>query len=153
MTAEERPPALTGAIRVERAERYPVNAQGMVEGISVIRQNVTIVNLSRSGCLISCRARLSIDERLSIFVPRIGRRSARISRIEGHLYGCAFDMMLDLAEVDAATAHIEPDDVAAMRRRIRETVARGEAATADAPPAGLRARLGAAICRLRRRPR
>lgn len=151
MSDKIRSPTLAGAIRVERAERYPVNAQGVVEGVSVIRQNVTIVNLSRSGCLVSCRARLSVDERLTLFVPRIGRRSARISRTDGDLYGCAFDRMLDMAELHAATAPVEPDDVAAMRRRIRETVACGDAELAEPSPSRAWGRLGAAMSRIRRR--
>lgn len=143
-------PAMTGAIRVERAERSEANTPGTVEGTTVMRQNVTILNLSRSGCLIQATAELAVGEAIAITIPRVGQRGAHVRRMQDDCYGCSFDQLLHPADVAAACAPPEEMDVAAVRRRIRDAVEMGRTETQE-EPRSIGSRLRSSIRRIGRR--
>jgi len=121
------------AIRLERSERLAMQAHGVVESQSLDRQNVTIVNLSCSGCLIRSTADLVPGDEVFVILPVVGSRRAVVRRLVDGCYGCAFDRQLHPSELSAAFSPPEKEDVQAIRRRIRDTIAINQTAT-DAVP-------------------
>jgi hypothetical protein len=134
-------------IRVERSERRDMDAQGIVESQSLLRQKVTIVNLSCSGCLIRSVADLVPGDEVFVMLPVIGSRRAIVRRIVDGCYGCAFDRHLHPSELSAAFAPPEEEDVQAIRRRIRDTIALNETGP-GAVPEGRRSRLMSGLRRI-----
>lgn len=134
-------------IRVERFERRNMDVHGVVESQSLPRQNVTIVNLSRSGCLIRSTANLVPGDEVFVMLPVVGTRRAIVRRIVDGCYGCSFDRQLHVSEMKAAFAPPENEDVQAIRRRIRDTIALNESEEPPAPE-GRGARLMSGLRRL-----
>lgn len=139
-------------IRVERSERRELDAQGVVESQSLQRQNVTIVNLSSSGCLIRSTADLMPGDDVFVMLPVVGARRAVVRRIVDGCYGCAFDRQLHPSELNAAFAPPPDEDVQAIRRRIRDTIALNVLEEPTAP-AGRGSRLMSGLRRMIRHGR
>lgn len=96
--------AIQGLVRVERAERFDVDGPGTVLTKADLPTTVTIVNLSRSGCLFQSPVAPAIGSTLSIGIPGIGARPATVMRAAADGVGCAFLALLSEAEVASAVA-------------------------------------------------
>ena len=135
-------------MRVERAKRHDVDAPGTIEGPTAIRCNVTIVNLSRSGCLVQGEFKLSIGDPVTIWLPVVGARQAKVRRIQGNSIGCAFDPLLKPSEVTLACSPPKSEDSEDVRNRIRE--ARMKSLAPVAPKNGLKTRFSKILRRRKR---
>lgn len=123
-------------VQVDRAERFGIEAQGMVQAPARLPVTARIVNLSRTGCLVR-GPRLEPGTRVSIAIPGIGPRAAMVVRAEADGVGCAFVLALTRAALDAALATRdagEADAAAAVRRFRHEAPA---AANEPGPPPSL----------------
>jgi hypothetical protein len=96
--------AIQGLVRVERAERFDVDGPGTVLTKADLPTTVTIVNLSRSGCLFQSPVTPAVGSTVSIGIPGIGARPATVMRAAPDGVGCAFLGLLSEAEVTSAVA-------------------------------------------------
>ena len=134
-------------IRVGRSERRDMEALGVVESESVIRHNVTIVNLSSTGCLLRSTANLAPGDSVLVTLPGIGGRRATVRRLVDGCYGCAFERPLDISELTGAFTPPEEEDVQAIRRRIRDTITVNDP-EGRAEPEGRRSRIMSGLRRI-----
>ncbi|USI73179.1 PilZ domain-containing protein [Sphingomonas morindae] len=135
---------LNALVRVERAERYELDGPGTVAAPLELPRPVTVVNISRSGCLLRGASGLAAGAAISVGIPGIGARAAHITRLTPDGYGCAFEALLSAAEVELAmnsvltAGHARPEVIRSLRRLKADQLARAEE---DAPPPSLWARL------------
>ena len=66
--------------------------------------DVTVCNLSCSGCLIAARERLPVGARVSIGMSGIGTHAASVVRQTRFGYACEFEDPLSIYEVQLASA-------------------------------------------------
>jgi hypothetical protein len=85
-----------------RAYRRPVNANATIRDSRRAPNDAFVHNLSTTGCLIATDTRLALDASLSVGIPGIGVLPAQVTRIDGRLYGCAFNTPISQVMVDAA---------------------------------------------------
>lgn len=120
-------------VQVTRSERREMNARGVVEGRLLPRQDMTILNLSCTGCLVRTTGDLMPGDKVFVLLPAIGGRRATVRRIVNGCYGCAFEHHLHPSELEAAFFVAPAEDVQAIRRRIRETIALNDTGEPAAP--------------------
>lgn len=147
------PDTLSGTIRIERPASHVDSRYGEAEMISS-RHRVEVTGLFVTGFTIICDTPLSFGECFVISLPYIGQHRAAVNRMNNARngeYGCLFETPIRPIDIQNAQAVPEPEDVSAMRRRIRETVARSEAeaeAAQAAEPPSLKMRLLDRISRM-----
>jgi hypothetical protein len=112
---------IEGLVRVERAERYDIEGPGTVRAASSLPSTVTIVNLSRSGCLFRGSVNPEVGSALSIGVPGLGARAATVVRIAAEGIGCAFQALLSEEELNHAlgSTRIDVSDAYQVVRELR----------------------------------
>lgn len=86
------------------AERRPLQAEATVRDETLRPIDVTIVDLSSSGCLIEGAGEIQVPSVVNIGIGGIGRISARVVRREGQRYGCSFLVPLSEETVSLASA-------------------------------------------------
>lgn len=114
-------------VRIPRAERFELNTPGYVEDSGSTTRCVTLVNLSKSGCLIEGIEEPEVGREMSVSIRGVGRRRAFVVRLTEGGCACAFEHTLRPDELkailDMATVGQEPEVSAAireLRRRISE---------------------------------
>jgi hypothetical protein len=116
--------AIQGLVRVERAERFDVDGPGTLLTKADLPTTVTIVNLSRSGCLFQSPHVPAMGATISIGIPGIGARQATVVRIAPEGIGCAFLGLLSEAEVAGAVSarRIDERDPSQIVRALRRSL-------------------------------
>lgn len=116
--------AIQGLVRVDRAERYDVDAPGTVLTKADLPTTVTIINLSRSGCLYVGPVVPPVGATITIGIPGLGARPARVMRTGADGVGCAFLDLLTEAELASAVTARRADerDSAQIIRALRQSL-------------------------------
>ena len=70
---------------------------------------VDVFNISETGMLLGTSGKLDLDEPITVVLPDVGERSARIVWYAENLYGCRFEEPLDEESVKACLAHSSPE--------------------------------------------
>jgi len=84
------------------AERRPLMADATLRDDASVPMDISVVDLSSSGCLIEGASDLVVPSLVTLGIAGIGRVPARIVRRDGSRYGCSF--LLPLAEHVVAKA-------------------------------------------------
>lgn len=86
------------------AERRPVQAESTLRDGDSRPVDISIVDLSTSGCLIEGAGDLEVPSLVTVGIAGVGRVAARIVRRDGNRFGCAFVVPLAESVVAAANA-------------------------------------------------
>lgn len=92
--------------RADERQALDVDATLRVEGRPI---DALIADISASGCLFVCEEVLNVDDTVTIGIAGVGRRQARVVRVQGCRFGAVFETALLRSEIDAVVAM--PDDV------------------------------------------
>lgn len=87
---------------IGRSDRVPIDRPGTLRDQARRPIDVVVENLSATGCLFLLDQALELGALVSIGIPGIGVRHARISRVEQPQYACAFLAPVGPSEIAAA---------------------------------------------------
>lgn len=96
--------SLAAKMTADRPYRLEMDRPGTLRDAQEVPQDIVVDNLSTTGCLLRTDADLRIGSLVTIGIAGIGVHPARISRVEGTSYGCAFIMPIRDADVQMALA-------------------------------------------------
>jgi hypothetical protein len=94
--------SLVGHLDVGRSDRVAVDRAGTLRDRAKTPIDVVVDNLSTTGCLFLLDRELPLGALVSIGIPGIGIRYARISRVDHPQYACAFLAPVGEDEIAAA---------------------------------------------------
>lgn len=88
------------------AERHVVETDATLRGHDQAPVDILVANISSTGCLFVCPEALEMDTIISIGIPNLGRRHARVVRVLGQHYGCEFlNALRDEEVLEASTSN------------------------------------------------
>lgn len=82
--------SLPARLQMDRPGRITLDRAATLRDVSQEPFDVTVDNISSTGCLVSTEAELADDMLVTIGIAGLGTRSARVARQEGSGYGLAF---------------------------------------------------------------
>ena len=94
--------SLVGLLDVGRSERVAVDRAGTLRDRARTPVDVAVDNLSTTGCLFVLDRALPLGALVSIGLPGVGVRYARISRVDHPRYACAFLTPVSADDIAAA---------------------------------------------------
>ena len=134
---------LEADISIERAARIRIGREGTVRDRDRFVVDVSIEDLSTTGCLFCGDFTLELGALVTIGIAGIGMHVARVSRLVERGAGCAF--LIPLKDSDLATASVaqtvQPGGFIQMKTAIRSAAVIEHNRRADDKPMPLVARL------------
>lgn len=118
MTDGKAPSPVKASLHVERADRVPIGRPATLRERQTTVCDVTVEDLSATGCRVKGGIPLPLGSLISIGIPGTGMHAARVARIGAGEFACAF--LVPMSEEDIA------------RARSAETVAPGHFPTVTA---------------------
>ena len=94
--------SLVGLLDVGRSDRVAVDRAGTLRDRAQAPVDVAVDNLSTTGCLFVLDRALPLGALVSIGLPGVGVRYARISRADHPRYACAFLTPVSPGDIAAA---------------------------------------------------
>lgn len=94
--------SLVAHLDVGRSDRVAVDRVGTLRDTERTPVDIMVDNLSTTGCMFLLDRELPLGALVSIGIPGVGVRYARISRVEHPQYGCAFLSPVSDADIAAA---------------------------------------------------
>jgi hypothetical protein len=94
--------SLAGQLALGRSDRVTVDRAGTLRDVAKNPIDVVVDNLSTTGCLLKLDQPLPLGALVSVGIPGIGIRYARIGRIDHPHYACAFLAPVSAAEIAVA---------------------------------------------------
>jgi hypothetical protein len=94
--------SLPALLQLDRPERIPLDRTATLRDVSQKPLDVTVHNISSTGCLVSTETELPDNMLVTIGIAGLGTRPARIARQETSLYGLAFLKPASESELSAA---------------------------------------------------
>lgn len=90
--------------KTDRSPRVRIDRTGTVRDRTRYAVDVTIKDLSETGCYVSGQFAVEVGVLISVGIPGIGMHAARVSRIDEDGCGCAFLLPIDSDHIGQARA-------------------------------------------------
>ena len=131
--------AIIGRVQIDRADRADISRPSTLRTVDDLPFDVELIDLSSTGCLLSCAFEVRPGMLLTIGIPGIGTHAARAIRRSGNDVGCEF--ILPIAPEAVACAKMAETLVKVPFPQSR----RSESDGADSTPSNAQSRLAEQI--------